>query len=244
MNIRLITVLTLIILLIFGSGCKKHNLLIKEYGKYELRDYFYSEWPYRGNQWTDHQDFCLKGTEECVYFGEAKIERMGSIAVVNDPNTLAFFNTERGFQYYCQYQVLGKREVYHRLRDGKINLVFIETTDQNSNLGHKNAEAYLYQLKFEGRQCNTQALLQKSKGVIIKNDSIDEVDGKYSYAWEWCDERCYVSWKLEESDEIKTMDTNCDPSRKIALNWKDRKPVLYVHQNTGNVNAKCDLPTF
>jgi hypothetical protein len=244
MKKQLSTILIVAFCFLLFSGCKRHKLLKTDYGKYELRDYYYSEWPYFGHRWEDRDEFCLKGTNECVYYGEADIVQMGSIAVVHDPNTLAFFNTEEGFQYYCQYQVLGKREVYHTLRDGKINLVFIETTDQNSNLDHKNAEAYLYQLKFEGRQCNTQALLQKSKGVIIKNDSIDEVDGKYSYAWEWCDERCYVSWKLEESDEIKTMDTNCDPSRKIALNWKDRKPVLYVYENTGNVNAKCDLPTF
>jgi hypothetical protein len=244
MNKRLSTPLIAIVFLALISGCREHNLVVRDYDKYELRHNFYSDWPYSGRMWADHDDFCLKGTNECVYYGEADIVQMGSIAVVHDPNTLAFFNTEEGFQYYCQYQVLGKRKVYHTLRDGKINLVFIKKEYDMKDQDYEDAETYLYQLKFEGRQCNTQALLKKSKGVIIKNDWIDEVDGRYSYAWEWCDERCYVSWKLEESDEIKTMDTNCDPSREVALNWKDRKPVLYVYENTGNVNAKCDLPTF
>jgi hypothetical protein len=124
---------------------------------------------------------------------------------------------------------------------GDFNLVYIKTIEENQS---PESEFYLYQLKFEGRQCNTQALQVKSKGVVIKQDWNDEVDGKYSYAWEWCDEACHVSWKFEDSDEIKTMDTNCDPSREIALNWKGREPVLYVHQNSGNANVECDLPIF
>jgi hypothetical protein len=244
MSKHLYGVLTTIISIALFSGCREHNLVIRNYGKYELRHNFYSEWPYYGRRWADHDDFCLKGTDECVYYGEADIVEMGPIAVVHDPNTLAFFNTQEGFKYSCHYQVYGKKKVYHLTMDGDFQLVFIKTERKMSDMDYKSAETYLYQLKFEGRQCNAQALLKENKGVILKSDWNYELNGKYTYAWEWCDERCYVSWKFEDSNEIKTMVTNCDPSRKISLEWKDGKPVLYVHQNTGDVNSKCDLPPF
>jgi hypothetical protein len=242
-NKNFYAVLIAVAFFILLSGCRKHNSTIDDYGKYELRRNFYTDWPYSGRMWADHDDFCLKGTNECVYYGEADIVEMGPIAVVHDPNTLAFFNTEEGFKYSCQYQVYGKQEVYHSKR-GNFNLVFIETEQKDDDTNYRGAESYLYQLRFEGRQCITQSLLKESKGIIIRNDSIDEVDVKHIYAWDWCNENCFVSWKSEDSYDIKTVATNCDPSRKIAINWKNREPILYVKGNAGNANAKCDLPAF